>query len=55
MERRLNLTGTSKDYFSDGVHPTKFTYQTWAKDLANFLADNERFCQDIRSNDKKNQ
>jgi lysophospholipase L1-like esterase len=42
---RLNLNGTPQDYFSDGVHPSKLTYQTWGKDLANFLTDNENFCQ----------
>lgn len=29
--------GLEKDpalYFSDGVHPSKFTYQTWAKDIS---------------------
>ena len=26
-----------KDFFSDGVHPSKLTYQLWAKDFARFL------------------
>ena len=25
------------DFFSDGVHPSKLTYQEWAKDFANFV------------------
>lgn len=28
---------TVQDFFSDGVHPSKLTYQTWAKDFANFV------------------
>lgn len=30
--------GVSKnDFFSDGVHPSKLTYQTWANEIANFI------------------
>lgn len=25
------------DFFSDGVHPSKLTYQVWAKDMAGFI------------------
>jgi len=28
---------TIKDFFSDGVHPSKLTYQEWAKDFAKFV------------------
>lgn len=28
-------------FFSDGVHPSKLTYQLWAKDFADFLIQNE--------------
>ena len=28
---------TTIDFFSDGVHPSKLTYQEWAKDFANFV------------------
>lgn len=31
---------TVNDFFSDGVHPSKLTYQTWAKDFANFVLQN---------------
>lgn len=34
---RLNIKKDPKDFFSDGVHPSKLTYQVWAKDLANFI------------------
>jgi lysophospholipase L1-like esterase len=40
---RLNMNGTPKDYFSDGVHPSKLTYQTWGKDLVSYLIENEEF------------
>ncbi len=33
-QERLNIDGEPSDFFSDGVHPSKLTYQTWAKDLA---------------------
>jgi len=33
-QERLNIDGKLSDFFSDGVHPSKLTYQTWAKDLA---------------------
>ena len=28
---------TKEDFFSDGVHPSKLTYQAWAKDVAQKL------------------
>ena len=34
---RLNIQGNKADFFSDGVHPSKLTYQTWAKDFAQFM------------------
>ena len=38
---RLNVDAQPGDYFSDGVHPSKLTYQTWAKDLANYIQEQE--------------
>ena len=38
---RLNIQAKPADFFSDGVHPSKLTYQTWAKDLATFILDNQ--------------
>lgn len=32
---KFNLKANKKDFFSDGVHPSLLTYQTWAKDVAN--------------------
>ena len=33
-QERLNINGSPSDFFSDGVHPSKLTYQIWGKDLA---------------------
>lgn len=35
--KEMNLDAERADFFSDGVHPSKLTYQTWAKDLAVFV------------------
>ncbi len=32
---KFSLDAKREDFFSDGVHPSKLTYQTWAKDIAN--------------------
>lgn len=37
---RLELSNPPSDFFSDGVHPSKLTYQAWAKDFCNFLLHN---------------
>jgi lysophospholipase L1-like esterase len=34
---------SSKDFFSDGVHPSKLTYQTWAEEVAIFIDQNLKF------------
>ncbi len=31
---KFQLKKKKEDFFSDGVHPSKLTYQTWAKDIA---------------------
>ena len=31
---KFQLKKKMEDFFSDGVHPSKLTYQTWAKDIA---------------------
>lgn len=31
---RYEVDGEPQDFFSDGVHPSKLTYQVWAKDVA---------------------
>lgn len=35
--KRFNLKIKPVDFFSDGVHPSKTTYQLWAKDVSNFM------------------
>jgi len=35
--KRYNVKNVKSDFFSDGVHPAKLTYQVWAKDFAIFL------------------
>ncbi len=35
--KELNLANHPSDFFSDGVHPSKLTYQVWAKDFTNFI------------------
>ena len=35
--KRYNVKNVKSDFFSDGVHPAKLTYQVWAKDFAIFI------------------
>ncbi|GAA4273775.1 SGNH/GDSL hydrolase family protein [Aquimarina gracilis] len=35
--KKMNIDAKPQDFFSDGVHPSKLTYQTWAKDFSNFI------------------
>ncbi len=44
---RMNIDSSEKDFFSDGVHPSKLTYQTWAKDFSDFLIQ-ERILNSLR-------
>ena len=36
-QKRHNLEGNIDVFFSDGVHPSKLTYQTWGKEMAQFI------------------
>jgi lysophospholipase L1-like esterase len=36
-KRNKIATNTPKVYFSDGVHPSKLTYQVWGKEMADFI------------------
>lgn len=38
----LDVEAKAADFFSDGVHPSKLTYQTWAKDLARTIQKDEK-------------
>lgn len=35
--KRLGVSGQAADFFSDGVHPSRLTYQVWARDIADFI------------------
>ncbi|MCP4122392.1 MAG: SGNH/GDSL hydrolase family protein [Bacteroidetes bacterium] len=37
---RMDIKADPKDFFSDGVHPSRLTYQLWARDLDLFIASN---------------
>jgi lysophospholipase L1-like esterase len=37
--KRLNVKAERGDFFSDGVHPSKLTYQTWARDLGRWMVE----------------
>jgi len=39
---KFQLNVKKEDFFSDGVHPSKLTYQTWAMDIANEIFKNEK-------------
>ncbi len=39
---KFQLNVEKEDFFSDGVHPSKLTYQTWAKDIANEVSMSEK-------------
>ena len=41
-KKRFNLTGDSSVFFSDGVHPSKLTYQVWAGEMANYIVKNSK-------------
>ena len=35
--KKFNIKGDKSDFFSDGVHPSKLTYQIWGMDIANCM------------------
>ena len=39
---KFQLNVKKEDFFSDGIHPSKLTYQTWAKDIANEVFKSEK-------------
>ncbi|NPD45364.1 MULTISPECIES: SGNH/GDSL hydrolase family protein [unclassified Lentimicrobium] len=36
-KKKYQVEGKASEFFSDGVHPSKFTYQVWAKDVVDFI------------------
>ncbi len=49
---RFNLNIASTDFFSDGVHPSKITYQVWAKDVSNFITQSKGIKATLQHNKK---
>jgi lysophospholipase L1-like esterase len=41
MQQRLGLTSTQQSFFSDGVHPSAYTYELWAADFCLYLEEQE--------------
>lgn len=35
--QKLGIEAAENDFFSDGVHPSKLTYQLWAKDFCQYM------------------
>ncbi len=52
---KLGNEAEPEDFFSDGVHPSKLTYEEWGKDFANFLLESETTRSQIQSRIKKNE
>jgi len=42
-QKLYNLEGDISTFFSDGVHPSKLTYQIWGKDMATFIMNTKSF------------
>jgi len=42
-QEKYNLERNVAVFFSDGVHPSKLTYQTWGKDMAQFIMNTKTF------------
>lgn len=42
-QERHNLKGDASIFFSDGVHPSKLTYQVWGKEMAQFIMNTKSF------------
>lgn len=39
--KKHSVAGAPADFFSDGVHPSALTYQTWGRDFADYLLSNK--------------
>ena len=40
--KKLDLKKKKEDFFSDGIHPSKLTYQTWGKEIAVKIHNNDK-------------
>ena len=39
-QAKVDFPTTAEDFFSDGVHPSKLTYQLWAEEVVEFIVEN---------------
>jgi lysophospholipase L1-like esterase len=44
-KERYQIEGDITTFFSDGVHPSKLTYQIWGKDMATFILNTKKMNQ----------
>ncbi len=51
--KRYHVSGQLSDFFSDGVHPSKLTYQIWAKDVAHKVYNNKELKNRLTQNTSK--
>jgi len=42
-KEKFTIKGDTNIFFSDGVHPSKISYQVWGKDMANFILNTRSF------------
>jgi lysophospholipase L1-like esterase len=49
---KLNMSPT--EFFSDGVHPSKITYQIWAKDVSNYILESHDIRKNLRLSQRTN-
>ncbi len=45
---RYDLKIDPVDFFSDGVHPSKITYQIWAKDVSQFIIQSKEISNELK-------
>ncbi|KAA3630639.1 MAG: SGNH/GDSL hydrolase family protein [Bacteroidetes bacterium] len=46
---RLEISATPADFFSDGVHPSRLTYQTWGRDTAGYIFNTQKLKRILQS------
>ncbi len=45
---KMDSNAKPSDFFSDGVHPSKLTYQTWAKDISDFISNDQNIVKNLK-------
>lgn len=45
---RYKLQLSPSDFFCDGVHPSKITYQIWARDVSNYIVHSKELMNDLQ-------